>query len=352
MNKIYLKATFLLLCLTMQIICDFSYTTCVPFLMTLTFCCAYEIVTNNKVQTIISILFLICIARSSNLCFYLSLWFLANFHEKQKYMLILCALPLLHIHQSLHLFTIVLSIMACYLKYSFDQFDFMSIHARHQRDSLAENTLLLEEKNKSLIREKEYEIQIATLNERNRIARDIHDNIGHILSSSLLQTGALQAINQQENMIQPIQDLQNTLKKGMESARKSVHDLYDTSIDFKLEIEKQLKEYAQLPIHFSYTIENIPNSRTISQLLSILSEGLHNIEKHSSPTRIELVLKEQKYFYQFILFNDGIHHPIQSGGIGLKNMKTRVYEMNGNINITCTEKEFKIFITIPKENNL
>lgn len=289
--------------------------------------------------------------QSSELCFYLPLWFLENYQEKQKYTLILCLLPLLHIHQSLHLFTIILSTMACYLKHSFDQFESMSLNYYHQRDSLAENALLLEEKNKSLIREKEYEIQIATLNERNRIARDIHDNIGHILSSSLLQTGALQTLNKQEELKLPIKNLQDTLRQGMENARKSVHDLYDTSIDFKLEIEKQLKDYDHLPIHFSYTIQNIPNSRTISQLLSILSEGLHNIEKHATPSCIHLILKEQKNFYQFILSNDGVHHAIQPSGIGLKNMKVRVYEMNGNINITCTKTEFKIFITIPKEKN-
>ena len=38
----------------------------------------------------------------------------------------------------------------------------------------------------------ESEIQMAALNERNRISRDIHDNVGHLLSSALLQTDAIE----------------------------------------------------------------------------------------------------------------------------------------------------------------
>jgi signal transduction histidine kinase len=39
----------------------------------------------------------------------------------------------------------------------------------------------------------DYEIYLATLRERNRIAREIHDNVGHMLSRSILQIGALKA---------------------------------------------------------------------------------------------------------------------------------------------------------------
>jgi signal transduction histidine kinase len=61
------------------------------------------------------------------------------------------------------------------------------------RDSTKEFSLLLENKNKDLMEKQDYEINLATLNERNRIARDIHDSIGHLLSSAILQTGAMTA---------------------------------------------------------------------------------------------------------------------------------------------------------------
>ena len=45
--------------------------------------------------------------------------------------------------------------------------------------------MILSEKNKNLLIQQEQEVRIATLNERNRIAREIHDNVGHLLSSAL-----------------------------------------------------------------------------------------------------------------------------------------------------------------------
>ena len=39
----------------------------------------------------------------------------------------------------------------------------------------------MEQKNKELLEKQDYEIQVATLNERNRIAREIHDSVGHLL---------------------------------------------------------------------------------------------------------------------------------------------------------------------------
>lgn len=52
------------------------------------------------------------------------------------------------------------------------------------RDDSTEKNLLLEEKNRMLAEKQDYEIYAATLKERNRIAREIHDNVGHLLSRS------------------------------------------------------------------------------------------------------------------------------------------------------------------------
>lgn len=61
------------------------------------------------------------------------------------------------------------------------------------RDKTSELSIKLEDQNASLIVNKDYEINLA----RNRIAREIHDNVGHILSRCLLQIGALIVINKE-----------------------------------------------------------------------------------------------------------------------------------------------------------
>ena len=56
----------------------------------------------------------------------------------------------------------------------------------------------MELKNKDLMEKQDYEVNLATLNKRNGIAREIHDSVGHVMSSSILQVGALIATAQDE----------------------------------------------------------------------------------------------------------------------------------------------------------
>lgn len=51
------------------------------------------------------------------------------------------------------------------------------------RDTTKEIAMQLKQQNRDLMEKQDYEINIATLNERNRIAREIHDNVGHLLSA-------------------------------------------------------------------------------------------------------------------------------------------------------------------------
>ena len=64
------------------------------------------------------------------------------------------------------------------------------------------------EKEQGVNARQDYEINLATLNERNRIARDIHDNVGHLLTRSILQIGALLTIYKD-----------NTIKEGLNSIK-------------------------------------------------------------------------------------------------------------------------------------
>ena len=66
------------------------------------------------------------------------------------------------------------------------------------RDDSVERELTLQEANRQILENQNDQIYIATLRERNRIAREIHDNVGHMLSRSILQTGALLAICRDE----------------------------------------------------------------------------------------------------------------------------------------------------------
>ena len=101
------------------------------------------------------------------------------------------------------------------------------------RDYSKEYELLLEEKNRKLIESQDKTVYAATLSERNRIAREIHDNVGHMLTRAILQMGAIKVLNKDEKLKPSIEEIDRTLNTAMSNIRNSVHDLHDESIDLE-----------------------------------------------------------------------------------------------------------------------
>ncbi len=221
------------------------------------------------------------------------------------------------------------------------------------RDNGVELNLMLEEKNRILIEKQDYEIYLATLKERNRIAREIHDNVGHLLSRSILQIGALGTIYKEEPLHGHLTGINDTLNLAMDSIRESVHDLHDDSIDLKqaiLDATKEMKENYRLKIDFDMT-KAVP--KTVKYcFIATVKEAMSNIIKHSDANKIEIILREHPGFYQLSIEDNGTTSSSAStGGIGLINMKERVEALRGTLHIQ-SESGFKIFITIKKQEVL
>ena len=73
---------------------------------------------------------------------------------------------------------------------------------------------LLKQKNHELVQSQETFIDLEISEERNRIARDIHDNVAHLLSSAIIQLGAIEAINQTDSLKKPLNQLRTTIHTG------------------------------------------------------------------------------------------------------------------------------------------
>ena len=99
---------------------------------------------------------------------------------------------------------------------------------RALRDEQQEASLSLANKNRELMAAQDYEVRLATLSERSRIAREIHDNVGHLLTRSVLQVEALQVVHADDECVRGgLASVGATLHEAMDTVRKSVHDLHD-----------------------------------------------------------------------------------------------------------------------------
>lgn len=217
------------------------------------------------------------------------------------------------------------------------------------RDNTKEISMKLEKQNKELLEKQDYEINLATLSERNRIARDIHDNVGHLLSRSILQIGALLAINKDEGTKESLRLIKGTLSEAMDSIRNSVHDLHEESITLQIEMQKLLDNFKFCPVKFHYEVETNIEKNIKYCFIAITKEALSNIIKHSNATEALVIIREHPALYQLVIQDNGTVSSYNSeNGIGIKNITDRVVAASGNVNIS-TDKGFRIFISIPKK---
>lgn len=219
------------------------------------------------------------------------------------------------------------------------------------QDTTKESKLVLEARNQQLIKQQDNEIYLATLKERNRIAREIHDNVGHMLSRSILMVGAAIAMNKNEESKEMLGSLKGTLSEAMNSIRSSVHDLHDGSIDLKSSIEQLVQDFTYCKVELEYDMGKEVDRTVKYCFLAILKEAFSNIIKHSHASKVEVVLREHPGMYQLLVKDNGTGGGVSSTeGIGLSNMQERVSALGGNISIT-SDKGYRIFVMIPRKQN-
>ncbi|SER94132.1 sensor histidine kinase [Lachnobacterium bovis] len=216
------------------------------------------------------------------------------------------------------------------------------------RDDGKEKENLLKERNLILLEQQNVEINMATLKERNRIAREIHDNVGHMLTRAILQTGALKVLEKDENLKAQLNVLQETLNTAMNNIRQSVHDLHDESINFEKAVNELIEAFPKLDITFVYEVDGKLDKSIKYGFLAIIKESLTNTIKHSNGEKVKLIIKENPGFYQLFIEDNGTNISENFvGGMGLCGIKERVEKLNGMLRIS-TENGFGITVTILK----
>ena len=259
------------------------------------------------------------------------------------------------------LFIILISVLAIILSIKSERLSILSKDYRRIRDDSAEKNTRLQSQNMELINARDTEIYNAQLSERNRIAREIHDNVGHTLSRAILQMGALLAIHKEEPVHGQLEEVRQTLDSAMNNIRSSVHDLHDDSIDVKASIG-QMAELLK-PNHNLNVDIDIGNNmaRPVKYaVIGITKESISNINKHSKNKDVTISLNEHPSMYQLVIHDyDGSKENAEQKksssdsasdhevGMGLENIRSRVESVNGTLTIS-TDNGFRIFVSIPK----
>lgn len=257
------------------------------------------------------------------------------------------------------LLTAILSVAATLLSLRTAQLEREQQRMRRTRDELQERALALEARNRDLADRQDYEVELATLAERARIAREIHDNVGHQLTRASLQAEALRVVHADEpGVAADFADVKRTVDEALQLVRTSVHALNDNAVDLSVQLERIVEgacsnggPQIELEVMTEHAPANVANC-----FAAILREALSNTIRHACAQTVTVRCMEHPSFYQLIVTDDGVGEVQASGrgtaeGMGLASMRERIEALGGTFTAgpRAGAGGWRVFATVPKQ---
>ena len=229
------------------------------------------------------------------------------------------------------------------------------LHA--MRDDLREKVLALQDANARLLRAQDHELRAAALSERTRIAREIHDGVGHLLTRLLLQVKALQVVHRDApGVVDDLATLDDGLDEALDSMRRSVHALSDEGEEMATSLNLLGSRCGITAVSVDCSTDVEPPAAVARCVVAVVREALTNAARHGSAYSARVTVTDYPAFWQVTVDNDGVV-PVEdepavdgrgSAGLGLRSMTERVEALGGRVRITPRPR-FTVFATIPKD---
>jgi signal transduction histidine kinase len=212
----------------------------------------------------------------------------------------------------------------------------------------------------------EQERQAATLAERARLAREIHDTLAQGLTGIVVQLGAAQRAQAAESdaASQHIELAQRMAREALAEARRSVWNLRAPALE-RGSLADALRGIVARPLRpeqaatFEQCGEPWPLPREVeSALLRMAQEALANVAKHAEASRVEVLLEYTPDDVRLSVADNGVGFdrsaladgtaPSPTGGFGLLGIRERIDTLGGTLELRNGDGA-RVVVTVPRE---
>lgn len=188
-------------------------------------------------------------------------------------------------------------------------------------------------------------------NERLRISRELHDNVGSQLSYLITGLEASEMMLQKENtesLTRNLENLQDSARESMQQLRDAIWALNKEEISASVLVERfsqwahKMTEQHNIRLEISSAIDRdleLDSLKTLN-VFRILQEAVHNILKHAKASEATIRFSIQEEQLRISIQDNGKgFENIDSAGNGLKNMRTRAKELGAELGIASRAGE-------------
>jgi signal transduction histidine kinase len=225
---------------------------------------------------------------------------------------------------------------------SFDERDQETVEAFAARVALAvENARLHEER-----------LELGVLEERNRLARELHDSVTQTLFTSVLlsETGLTLLGGDHQEAAAELRRSQELARQALEEMRSMIFELRPPELasDGLLPALRKhveiLRRVHLVPIRLTATGERRLRARTEREVFRIVQEALGNAVRHGRPTTVDVRIEMAPSRVVAVVSDDGVGFdpsaaPLRARHLGLTSMEERAGALGGTLEVTSAPGE-------------
>jgi signal transduction histidine kinase len=204
---------------------------------------------------------------------------------------------------------------------------------------------------------REYAARVSELSaaaERNRLARDIHDGLGHHLTAITVLLEKATAFRDRDPEVaeRAVTDAHRSARRALDDVRRSVRTLRVEPAPFRLssaldDLVNQVDD-GQL----SVTLDCVGNESgydtvALMALYRAAQESLTNARRHARATRVSVTVHCDESRARLIVDDNGCGFSPEREGYGLLGMRERVHLVEGSVEVESGQSGTRVTVTVP-----
>jgi two-component system sensor histidine kinase DesK len=178
--------------------------------------------------------------------------------------------------------------------------------------------------------------QLAAVAERERIARDLHDVLGHTLSVIVLKAELAGRLIERDpqRAAQEIADVEKTARTALSEVREAIGGYRSQGLPAEMELARNTLQAAGVTLSCESPLPKLHAAEETVLCLAV-REAVTNIVRHAQATHCRMRFTNSTDGYHSLLIADDGAHPKLQEGNGLRGMRERVQSLGGRLSITA-----------------
>ncbi|HEX9059159.1 MAG TPA: sensor histidine kinase, partial [Clostridia bacterium] len=198
--------------------------------------------------------------------------------------------------------------------------------------------------------------ELSVIRERNRMAKDVHDTLGHSMTLllTLLEVCKISCTKDVGKTMERLDEAAEIARSGLANIRRSISGLLPEELeenDVVKAIENLINTLKYTGVKFNFSVGRMDikiSTRLSSVIFRVCQESITNALRYGEPTEIDIVLKLSNSKIKLYIVDDGTGCKEIKEGVGLKGMRQRLESVEGTLKYGSDgQRGFHIYAEIP-----